>query len=94
MGTRLSPTDLQQALGNLPKWSQKGEVIERQFQFKDFLEAMAFVNKIADAAENANHHPDISISYNKVNLALTSHDSGGVTQRDVRMADVIDKIAA
>jgi 4a-hydroxytetrahydrobiopterin dehydratase len=94
MGTPLSADDLKDALSTLPKWTRKGDAIEREFQFKNFLEAMAFVNKIADAAENANHHPDIHISYNKVLLALTSHDSGGVTQRDIRMAGVIDQVAA
>jgi 4a-hydroxytetrahydrobiopterin dehydratase len=54
---------------------------------------MQFVNKVADAAEHVNHHPDIDIRYNTVTMALVSHDSGGVTQRDVRMAGTINKIA-
>jgi 4a-hydroxytetrahydrobiopterin dehydratase len=54
---------------------------------------MVFVNKIADAAEQANHHPDIDIRYNKVTMALVSHDSGGVTGRDVRMAEKINQVA-
>ena len=54
---------------------------------------MQFVNKIAEAAEQANHHPDIDIRYNTVTMALVSHDSGGVTQRDVRMAEKINQIA-
>ena len=53
---------------------------------------MQFVNKIADAAEQANHHPDIDIRYNKVTMALVSHDSGGVTQRDIKMAKRINEI--
>lgn len=93
MGTPLPEQELQQALSRLAKWTRKGAVIERVFQFDNFLQAMAFVNKIADAAENANHHPDIAISYNKVTLALTSHDSGGITQRDIRMASTIDQIS-
>jgi 4a-hydroxytetrahydrobiopterin dehydratase len=63
------------------------------FQFENFVEAMKFVNRIAAAAEAANHHPDIAISYNKVTLALVSHDSGGVTQRDIRMAGTINEVA-
>ena len=55
---------------------------------------MEFVNKIAVAAEAANHHPDIAISYNKVTLALVSHDSGGITQRDIRMAGKINDVRA
>ena len=57
------------------------------------LGAPEFVNKVADAAEQANHHPDIDIRYNTVTMALVSHDSGGVTARDVRMAETINKIA-
>lgn len=85
--------ELQQAVASLPNWQRVGKAIERNFEFKDFAEAMKFVNRIADAAEEANHHPDIDIRYNKVKLALISHDSGGVTQRDVRMARKIDEVA-
>jgi 4a-hydroxytetrahydrobiopterin dehydratase len=69
-----------------------GNAIRREYQFKDFLEAMAFVNEVAESAEAANHHPDIDIRYNKITLVLTSHDSGGVTQRDLRMAKQISDL--
>ena len=93
MGNRVPETELREALNGLPRWTRNGEVIEQRFEFDSFLQAMAFVNKIAQAAEAANHHPDITISYNKVTLALTSHDSGGITQRDLRMAKTIDEVA-
>jgi 4a-hydroxytetrahydrobiopterin dehydratase len=67
--------------------------VERVCQFDDFVQAMKFVNHVADAAQAANHHPDILINYNKVTLTLVSHDSGGVTQRDIRMAAKINQIA-
>jgi 4a-hydroxytetrahydrobiopterin dehydratase len=89
----LTDQEIQQALGSLQGWQQNGKAIQRVFRFPDFKAAMQFVNKVADAAEKANHHPDIDIRYNTVTMALVSHDSGGVTQRDVRMAGVIDKIA-
>ena len=54
---------------------------------------MVFVNKVADAAEQTNHHPDIGVRYNKVTMSLVSHDSGGVTSRDIRMAERISQIA-
>ncbi len=94
MGTTLSDSEVRNALISLSDWKQNGKQIERVFQFPDFKAAMAFVNKIADAAEAANHHPDITINYNKVTLALISHDSGGVTQRDIKMAGRIDQVAA
>ncbi len=89
----LTDSEIQQALGRLPGWQRNGMAIQRVFQFPDFKAAMEFVNKVADAAEQANHHPDIDIRYNKVTMLLVSHDSGGVTQRDVSMAKRINQIA-
>ena len=94
MNTVLSDAEIQKALQNLPGWKKKENAIERVFQFGDFVQAMDFVNQIAEAAEAVNHHPDIHISYNKVTLVLVSHDAGGVTQRDLRMAGKINEIAA
>jgi 4a-hydroxytetrahydrobiopterin dehydratase len=88
----LSEQEVQKALQALPSWNKGGSVIKRQFEFLDFKQAMAFVNQVAEAAERANHHPDIIISYNKVTMALTSHDSGGVTHRDIRLAGEISRI--
>jgi len=93
MSTVLSGTDLVQALHNSPGWTVEGNAIERTFEFANFVDAMGFVNRIAEAAEAVNHHPDITINYNKVKLSLTSHDSGGVTQRDLRMAGKINEIS-
>jgi len=93
MSTVLSDTEIRQALQDLPGWSKNGNTIERTFQFGNFVQAMDFVNQIAEAAEAANHHPDIHISYSKVTLGLVSHDSGGVTQRDIRMAGKINEVA-
>jgi len=90
----LGDIEIKQALTRLPGWERKGLDIQRVFEFPDFKAAMGFVNKVADAAEAANHHPDIDIRYNKVTMALVSHDSGGVTQRDVKMADRINQVAA
>ena len=89
----LTDSEIQKALGSLPGWKRNGIAIQRIFEFPDFKAAMHFVNKIADAAEQANHHPDIDIRYNKVTMALVSHDSGGVTQRDLRMAEKINQVA-
>ena len=90
----LTDSEIQRALGSLHGWQRNGIAIQRVFRFPDFKIAMQFVNKVADAAEKANHHPDIDIRYNTVTMTLVSHDAGGITQRDVRMAEVIDKIGA
>lgn len=92
MSTVLSPAEIRSALQSLPGWEMRGDAIERVIQFPDFASAMVLVNKAAAAAEAANHHPDILINYNKVTLTLVSHDSGGVTQRDIRMAGKINEI--
>lgn len=93
MSTVLTDGEIQQSLQQLPGWKKNGTAIERLFQFGTFVQAMEFVNQIAEAAEAVNHHPDILISYNKVTLTLVSHDSGGVTQRDVKMAARINQLA-
>ena len=89
MSTVLSPAEIRSALQTLPGWDVRGNAIERVLQFPDFAGAMVLVNKV----EAANHHPDILINYNKVTLTLISHDSGGVTQRDIRMAGKINEVA-
>jgi 4a-hydroxytetrahydrobiopterin dehydratase len=86
MGNKLSHGEIADGLTSLPGWSRNGETIERQYQFPNFVVAMSFIHRVAELAEEANHHPDIDIRYNKVRLALTSHDSGGVTARDLKMA--------
>ena len=88
----LTDAEIQKALGSLSGWQLQGKAIQRVFEFSDFKAAMQFVNKIANAAEQANHHPDIDIRYNKVTTALISHDSGGVTQRDIKVAGTINEI--
>ena len=93
MSTVLSDAEVQQALQQLAGWRKNGDAIERVFQFGSFLQAMEFVNHIAEAAEAVNHHPDILINYSRVTLTLISHDSGGITQRDIRMAGRINELA-
>lgn len=92
MTTVLSENDVLQALQKLPGWKKNANAIERNFQFANFVQAMDFVNQIAEAAEAVNHHPDIHISYNKVTMVLVSHDAGGITQRDIRMAGKINEL--
>jgi 4a-hydroxytetrahydrobiopterin dehydratase len=83
---------VQEGLRSLPQWKLEGKEIVRHYQFPDFAAAMAFVNRVAEKAETAGHHPDIDIRYNKVRLALISHDQGGLTKRDMAMAKTIDSL--
>lgn len=86
----LSPTDVQDALKTLPGWRLEGALVQ-DWKFADFKAALAFVNRVGELAEAANHHPDIDIRYNQVRLALISHDAGGLTKRDVSMAKQINE---
>jgi len=78
------------ALAALPDWTRKGEIISRTYQFEDFPAAMKFVNAVAVLAEQAQHHPDIDVRWNKVTLALTTHDVGGLTEKDFALAHACD----
>ena len=71
---------------SVPGWENNGEEISRTYKFKDFAEAMTFVNKVAGLAEAADHHPDIDIRWNKVKLTLTTHSAGGLTEKDFALA--------
>jgi 4a-hydroxytetrahydrobiopterin dehydratase len=74
------------ALTALPDWQRAGQLISRTFVFKDFPAAMKFVNAVAELAEQAQHHPDMDVRWNKVTLALTTHDAGGLTEKDFALA--------
>jgi 4a-hydroxytetrahydrobiopterin dehydratase len=79
-------------LQSLPRWKLDGGELVRRCEFTNFVEAMQFVNSVAELAEGAGHHPDIDIRYNKVRLALMSHDAGGLTDRDFDLAAAIDSL--
>ena len=78
------------ALAALPQWKRDGQIISRTYVFKDFPAAMKFVNAVAELAEQAQHHPDIDVRWNKVSLALTTHDAGGLTAKDFALAGECD----
>ena len=82
----LSEDELRALLLELPEWGIQDGMLVRFWTFADFVAAMSFVNRVAELAERAGHHPDIDIRYNRVKLALVSHDSGGITARDASMA--------
>ena len=82
----LSPDELNHILRELPEWALEEGKLVRFWTFPNFIGAMAFVNRVAEIAEQDQHHPDIDIRYNRVKLALVSHDAGGITNRDANMA--------
>jgi 4a-hydroxytetrahydrobiopterin dehydratase len=88
----LSNNEVRERLRSLPNWNEERDEIVRQVVFHDFIAAMDFVNAVAAKAESAGHHPDIDIRYNKVRLALVSHDAGGLTQRDFDLAESIEAL--
>ena len=88
----LSMSDVEEKLNSLPGWQLAGREIVCDRKFANFTEAMDFVNLVAEKADAANHHPDIDIRYDKVRLALVSHDAGGLTQRDFDLAAAINSL--
>jgi 4a-hydroxytetrahydrobiopterin dehydratase len=88
----LSKPEIRERLMNMPEWSLVDSAIYKKFTFKSFLPAIAFVNQIAEAAEQAGHHPDITINYNQVGIKLSTHSESGVTQKDFQLAEAIEKI--
>lgn len=89
---KLDEAKILAALSALPNWKRGGEIISRTFEFKDFPEAMKFVNAVAELAEQAQHHPDIDVRWNRVTLALTTHDAGGLTEKDFVLARHCDAL--
>jgi 4a-hydroxytetrahydrobiopterin dehydratase len=90
---KLADSDVARRLKTLSEWSQPGEEIQRTYRFKDFVQAMAFVERIAERAEEVQHHPDILIRYSRVTLSLSTHDAGGITEKDFDFAAAADKLA-
>ena len=89
---RLTAQEIATRLGALPEWRIEEGVLTRTFTFKDFLAALAFVNRVGERAEAAGHHPDIDIRYNRVRLGLVTHDAGGLTAKDFELATVVDRL--
>ena len=89
----LSDQDVQARLDGLEGWERDGDAIVRQFEFKDFVGSVDFVNRITPLAEAMNHHPDLAISWNKVTVTLSTHSEGGLTENDFELASKIDGAA-
>ena len=93
MPSKLSPEQIEQKLADLPGWSVRDGALHRQFKFKDFSAAFAFMTRVALAAEKMDHHPDWSNSWNKVDVSLVTHSAGGLTDNDVNLARRMSELA-
>lgn len=90
----LNDEEIRAGLLELDGWTREGKEILKRFAFADFAAAMAFVNRVADLAEAADHHPDMLITYDQVTLTLSTHSAGGLTHKDLRLAGQIEEAAA
>ncbi|MEL6331258.1 MAG: 4a-hydroxytetrahydrobiopterin dehydratase [Cyanobacteria bacterium J06554_1] len=93
MPTLLTPAQIQSNLAALPDWTLEGTSIQLVLTFKNFIEAIEYINRLVEPAETAGHHPDLSISYNRVTISLTTHDAGGLTQQDFSLAKTLSQVA-
>ncbi len=90
MRSKLSDVEIHRALGALGGWSRRGNALVKTFTFPRFADGIAFVNRVARIADEMDHHPDIDIRYTKVTMTLSTHDAGGVTSTDFKLAERIE----
>jgi 4a-hydroxytetrahydrobiopterin dehydratase len=89
----LSDEDIEARLAALPGWEREGDAIKKTLKFEDFVDSVQFVNRITPVAEELNHHPDLSISWNTVVVSLSTHSQGGITENDFELATRVDGLA-
>jgi 4a-hydroxytetrahydrobiopterin dehydratase len=90
---KLSDLEIQRALGTLPGWARRGDSLVKTYTWPTFATGIDFVQRVARAADAVNHHPDIDIRYTKVTCTLSSHDAGGITEKDLALAATIEGLA-
>jgi 4a-hydroxytetrahydrobiopterin dehydratase len=90
MRSKLSDVEIHRALSALTGWSRRGDTLVKTFTFQRFADGIAFVNRVARIADEMDHHPDIDIRYTKVTMSLSTHDAGGVTKTDFKLAERIE----
>ena len=88
----LSSEEIEKSLGELPGWNYMNEALVKECTFTAYMDGISFVNRIAEKAEEQNHHPDLEIGWCRVGVTFTSHDSGGVTERDIKMAKEVENL--
>lgn len=90
---KLGDAEIAAGLAKLPGWSRNGEAIVKRYTFPKFADGIRFVDRVALAADAADHHPDIDIRWTTVTMALSTHSQGGITAKDLRLAAEIEKLA-
>ncbi len=93
MTTPLSDLEIQRALGSLPGWARRSDQLVKTFTFKAFSDGIEFVQRVARAADAMDHHPDIDIRYTKITCLLSTHDAGGISEKDLTLASTIETLA-
>lgn len=88
----LSDIEIQRALGALPGWSRRGDALTRTYQFAAFPDGIEFLRRVADVAESQAHHPDVDVRYTKLTFSLSTHDAGGITEKDFVLARSVDAL--
>jgi len=92
MRQKLSDLEVQRALGGLPGWARRGGALTKTFSFDRFADGIRFVDRLARVADEMNHHPDIDVRYTKITVMLSTHDAGGITETDLRLAEKIEMV--
>lgn len=92
MRQKLSDLEVQRALGGLPGWARRGGALAKTFSFDRFADGIRFIDRLARVADDMNHHPDIDVRYTKVTIMLSTHDAGGITEADLRLAEKIEMV--
>lgn len=87
---KLQTAEIERRLGALPGWEYKDNAISKLYRFKEFMDGIRFLNRVAGMAEAADHHPDVQINYTRVTFACSTHSEGGVTEKDLRLAAQIE----
>jgi 4a-hydroxytetrahydrobiopterin dehydratase len=87
---KLNPDEITAKLRTLPGWELKGDAIVKQYTFKEFMDGIRFINRIAEIAEQMDHHPDMTVNYRRITFTLSTHDQGGITEKDFKLANAIE----
>jgi 4a-hydroxytetrahydrobiopterin dehydratase len=93
MRTKLSDLEIRRALGSLPGWARRGDALLKTYSFARFADGIRFVDQVAVIADKMDHHPDIDIRYTNLTFSLSTHDAGGITQKDLDLAKAIEDAA-